>query len=300
MRLIPLLVAASFSLPALAGVIRHDTPSAQYELVAQASAFNPVGQIFATNTSGQQFGCSGTAISSYWMLTAAHCVEDASQINFQIKNSQGQTTTYAADSWLAHENFDINNLLGGWDIGLVRFNTALDVNTAQLYTGSSEVGGVGVFVGFGATGDGITGVNQNWGTKRAGFNRITFDFSTQGTGDQILWSDFDAPFAFDPSSDTFGDGYALPLEYGIAFGDSGGGMFVLDGGQYYLAGVNSFLGDYNSNSLYMDYDDGFGVTRVSRFNHWINSHTASVNEPGAGLLSLLAFAFLGFKNRRKK
>lgn len=299
MRILATLIATCFAVPAIAGVIRHDTPSSQYELVAQATAFNPVGKIISTDTFGQQFGCSGTAISSHWMLTAAHCIQDVNQISFEVKNSLGVSTAYQADNWIAHENFDINNLLAGWDIGLVHFNTALDVNTANLYQGNNEVGSVGVYVGFGATGTGLTGVNQNWGTKRAGFNRISFDFSTEGTGDQILWSDFDAPFSFDPNSDMFGDGYALPLEYGIAFGDSGGGMFILENGEYYLAGVNSFLSNFNYSNAYMDYDDAFGVTRVSSLNAWINHYTANVNEPSTAFLSLFAFALLSLKARRK-
>ena len=67
-----------------------------------------------------------------------------------------------------------------------------------------------------------------------------------------------------------GSSTPVNLEYSIAPGDSGGGLFVPTPYGDRLAGVNSFGASFdgNTNSSYGDY---FGDTRVGPFRGWISS-----------------------------
>lgn len=299
MKLVAGLFVACLALPSMAGIIRHDTPDSAYQNFAASPDFASAGAIIGSSSQGS-YGCSGTAIDKHWMLTAAHCVQNANSMNFYLANGSGSFDSYAADSWIAHEMFDINNLLGGWDIGLVHFQQELNVPYASIYQGHSEVGSIGVITGFGTTGNGLTGTTSPFGTKRAGLNELTFAFSTEGDGEQILWGDFDPPADNNPlgAQDLFGDGYALLGEYAPSFGDSGGGLFVWDNNQFYLAGVNSFIVDANNNQKWSDYGDAFGITRVSSLSDWIESKISPANVPEPSGIVLALLGLLGIACRR--
>jgi hypothetical protein len=135
---------------------------------------------------------------------------------------------------------------------------------------------VGTYVGFGSTGTGLTGEIYTDGNKRAGQNIIglgsravlpTDQGQYQRLSDRLLVSDFDSPFnanPYDPLS------IPLNLEYSIAHGDSGGGMFINN----MLAGVNSFGINPMTGSSNPTYGVTMGTTRVSSFINWINSVTS--------------------------
>jgi hypothetical protein len=285
-------------MPAVAGTIRHDTDDAEYRAFGGWESLASVGAIIGETSEGY-YGCSGTAISAHWMLTAAHCVDHAKNIDFYLRNQQGGYNACQGSSWLAHELFSGENLFAGWDIGLVYFDRPLEVKPAELYRGNSELGSLGVIAGFGSSGNGLGGVSSPFGVKRAGLNLISYAFSTEGDGEQLLFGDFDPPQDDNPFGawDFFEDGYALPFEYSPAFGDSGGGMFIVEDDQLYLAGVSSFILDLNGNDIDADYGDGFAETRVSSLWGWINKNTASVPEPGSGLLAGLALVLLAWRRR---
>jgi hypothetical protein len=244
MKLLTGLLLSSLVVPAVAGTIRHDTEDAEYRAFGGWENLAAVGAIIAEGSEGS-YGCSGTAINAHWMLTAAHCVDDAKSLDFYLRNQQGGYTAYEGSSWLAHELFNGLDLFAGWDIGLVHFDQALDVAPAKLYRGNNELGSLGVIAGFGTSGDGLGGVTSPFGVKRAGVNVVSYAFSTEGDGEQILFGDFDPPVDNNPNGawDFFEDGYALPFEYSPAFGDSGGGMFIFENNELYLAGVSSFILD---------------------------------------------------------
>jgi len=76
MKVIASLLVAAISVPASAGIIRHDTPDSWYTGLATDPAFNGVGLIFAENAD-TPYSCSGTVINKNWVLTAGHCVNAA-------------------------------------------------------------------------------------------------------------------------------------------------------------------------------------------------------------------------------
>jgi hypothetical protein len=300
MKLITILLFALISLPAAAGLIRHDTPDSSYTNYARDAAFNSVGLILG-NASDASYSCSGTVINKNWVLTAAHCANNAQALSFYLQDQNGWRF-YEVNSWVTHDNYDEEDKYSGWDIGLLYINTDLDVAPAQLYTGSEEWLTMSTSVGFGYTGNGETGVEGIDYLGRAGTNTIDDVWSIDG-GARILWSDFDHPT--DPSynvieySDMEYDDLASALEFMIAPGDSGGGLFIQENGQNYLAGIHSFMMDYSGNGDF-GYGDIYGSTRVSSFIGWIDNiiNPYPVSEPSSIFLLLTALAAVGWRRNK--
>lgn len=310
------------SVSVIAGVIRHDVDDSVYRALSYNQQFDSVGAILFDTPSGG-FICSGTVIASNWVLTAGHCVDDAINMTFYLPQyDDGRTTllghtAHTASSWVWHENWTGNNLWDGWDIGLMYFDNPFDVEPAKLYTGNNETGAVTTHVGYGATGNGLTGVTAGAGQRRAGQNLVDGLYSDAGTGQQILLSDFDHPdeTAINPdvgmthnelvnyAYGLWGFGItsqsgALDLEYGIAGGDSGGAAFIQENGEWLLAGVHSFgSGLYRSPTS--RYGEIFGSVRVSDMYDWIQSYTATA-VPTPATLALFGFGLTLLWVRRRR
>lgn len=303
MKVVASLLVAALSVPVSAGLIRHDTPDSWYTGFAGDPAFSGVGLIIG-DTADSPYSCSGTVINKNWVLTAGHCVNQAQAMSFYLQDDTGWRF-YEADSWIAHESYSDANLFAGWDIGLMHFEADFDVAPSQLYTGNNERFNLSASAGFGYTGTGETGMQFIDYQRRAGTNIVDYLWSEEGSGEQILWSDFDHPTeaiynAFDFLGVDFDD-LATVLEIMIAPGDSGGGVFIQENGQIYLAGVHSFISDFSNNGMF-GYGDAYGSTRVSGFIDWINGNIAAheVPESGSGLLILIGLLGLLAQRMRKQ
>ncbi len=244
-----------------AGTIRHDVSDSAYLSLAAESQFDSVGQ-FSGTTSSFSFLASGVLIANDWVLTAGHVVDSATSLMFSIGG-----VDYTGDSWISHPGWT-GDLLAGFDIGLVHLSSVVaGIDPATRYTGSQERSSVGTSVGFGLTGTGLTGITTADGLKRAGTNRIEAQI-----GNGILLSDFDNPAKPPVKSDNvFSSPKPTALEFLIAPGDSGGGLFLDDKFLgWVLAGIHSFGAEFDG-MLDSDYGDVSGHTRVSIFNAWIDS-----------------------------
>ena len=266
---------------ALAGTIRHDVSDQLY--LDEGAKYGSVGQVYT----GSHYG-SGILIHPNWAVTAAHVVENVSSVSFELNG-----TDYAAESWVVHPNWDSANLLNGYDIGLIGFGNndiaaISGINPAQRYTDTKEIGQNGVLAGFGATGDGQTGYTSFSGDsqpRRAGWNVIDTAYKNRGkNGDRILLVDFDNPAgATGDDGNNYGSAEPLDLEFLIAPGDSGGGLFLdsnADGTGDLLAGIHSFLWGRLDNQSDADYDDVAGITRLTYFNEWIDSVIGTTSDGG--------------------
>jgi len=245
-----LLVAAS--LESTYGLtMRHDREESFY--IELATQFPSVGLIS---------GGSAVLIAPNYVLTAAHVVNNlpVSSISFWFTDppiapvqaaSKNVPVQYTADNQ-------------GWDIAVVRLSESiLDVTPAELYTGSAELGEVGFIVGSGQGGNGHDGADGWAGIKRAGYNMIDV---IGGAQNHYLYADFD-----DPDSgllNWYGSPVPLDLECCIAPGDSGGGVFIYEGGQTKIAGINSHTWP---SILNYKYGTQMAMTRVALFVPWINS-----------------------------
>jgi V8-like Glu-specific endopeptidase len=244
-----------------AGTIRADRSMSDYVNLAWQSAYDSEGKVTGWDASGGWAG-SGTLISNHWVLTAAHVVQGASGLKFDIGG-----TTYRADGWVYNPGWT-GSLSAGYDLGLFHLSSAVSgISAATRYTGSYELGKVATMVGYGMSGTGLTGATYYDGQKRAGNNVI--DSIQNG---RILRYDFDNPGNRYDSS--MGSYVPLNLEYLIAPGDSGGGTFMNVNGINYLIGVHSF-GSAWDGKINSDYGDTAGDIRVSAFNTWINSVISS-------------------------
>ncbi len=270
-----LLVAALFCASASAGTILDNVSDSAYRSLGQEERYQSVGQVSLLATDGYNYLGSGVLIDSKWVLTAGHIVYDAVSLDFHIG---GQT--YAASRMIAYPSYNGSDL--SYDIGLVELGGPVTgVAAAVRYTGKNELGAAGTFVGYGTTGDGQTGGTTFDGQKRAGQNSI--DVAFVDTGGRKNWRvfgvDFDSP---DGDASLWGSSDPLALEYLINFGDSGGGVFLDEGGQTYLAGIHSFIVDQNVDGLWGDYGDYTGHVRVSAFNGWIDSIVGGSADGGKG------------------
>lgn len=287
--LVASVVAAGLS---SAGTIRNDRADSLYTNLAANPAFDSVGR-FNWTESNASFVASGSLIRSDWVLTAAHVVDGTNGFGSGISNLRFQLdgNVYSAAEWIPHPNWALsggeNNLFAGWDVGLVRLNSAItDVKPARLFNGSNELGRQASLVGFGATGNGLTGTRPNSaGVKRAGTNTVDVVGGAQTFGsnpafrfghDRLIAVDFDRPNV--PTVSTLGNVVPLDLEYLTAPGDSGGGLFIEVGGEQLLAGVTS-LGSTVDGDINSSYGDRASFSRVSAFTQWIEDTIAAVASP---------------------
>jgi len=260
--------------------IRDDVPDSSYLTLGASQEYAPVG----TFVNSWGYTGSGTLIAPDWVLMTAHELIAASSGTFTIDGM-----SYTSTQLIMNPNWSNGSVFNGYDLGLVHLSSpVVGVTPATLYTGSSEMGQVGTYVGYGLTGTGLTGYQRTPDNlKRAFQNVIDGDF---GNPSVLLGSDFDNPHT--TADSLWGDATPLPLEGCVAPGDSGGGVFVTVDSQTYLAGVIAFVAATDG-SANADYGDLSGSGRVSAFAPWIDS-IVSVPEPpasallaGAGLVMLL-------------
>jgi len=215
------------------GVVFNDTGDIAHNTAAPAGEHGGAYEGSGWQWMGGWHVGSGVAISSRRFITAGHF-------------SLGETFTLtdgSAYSYVRHWDD------GDSDLRIVEVAEAFS-SWAPLYAGDGELRQDVVFFGRGDTrGDEVAGKGWKWstdgrGTMRWGTNTVT-DYASYSPGDEVLLGlEFDRDGS---SADT-------PEEAGAAGGDSGGGLFINDGGTWKLAGVMfGAEGPYDEDD---DHDEG--------------------------------------------
>jgi hypothetical protein len=223
------------------GTIDPHTPDEKY--VEYGEQFDCVLEILGSYEHNKQlFSASCVAIDKNWVLTAAHVVKGS---RFVFIYHEKDKRCIIVDEVIPHEDFE-ERIFGTADIALCHTSSDIGLDFyPELYVDSEEIGKICSIAGYGFTGTFNSGMKRNDGKKRAGSNKIDY------IGNDLLIC---SPSAIDKTS----------LEFLIASGDSGGGLFI-DGK---LAGINSCVTaiDKKPDSTY---NDEGGHTRISKFLGWI-------------------------------
>lgn len=238
----------SFSVQSLAGTIDPDIPDSKY--LDYGSKFQCVIPICGVYEDGGLFCASAVAIDNHHILTAAHVVDNAEVCAITVGDKK-----HSISRIVIHKDFDQGFGKGDIAIGFSETDLGLD-HYPPLYEKNDEIGKICAISGYGLTGTFHTGANKSDNKKRAGSN--TIDYIDR----DMLMSD---PSSRSSSKHTV-------LEFFLASGDSGGGLFI-DGK---LAGINSCIIS-TKGSPKSRYNEEAGHTRVSQFLQWINDNKTKVD-----------------------
>lgn len=228
------------SLTCFAGTIDPQVPDNKY--IEYADAFKYIYRICGTYNDDKLFCASAVAIDPHFILTAAHVVKNSKECSI----SRGDKK-YKVTDIVTHKDFE-SNKFGHADIaiGYIEEDLGLDFYPS-LYEDTDEASKVCSISGFGLTGSFITGAIKSDKQQRAGSNVIEY------IDRDLLICDVTSK-------------RRTELEFLIACGDSGGGLFI--GNK--LAGINSCVlaEDKKTDS---NYGDESGHTRISKFVPWIKA-----------------------------
>ncbi|MDB4292402.1 trypsin-like serine protease [Maribacter sp.] len=257
------LLLLSSNATSFVGMIRHDVDIDKYREIGRQPEFKCVGRYAISETSEDY--AVGVLISSKWVLTAAHFVQDSSVWKFGGH-------FYRTKRIIKHPKLLPNaeeTQWNGWDMALVELeNHVLNVKPAERYRGNEELGRMVTKLGYGYLGNGKAGLaTPRVQEKLGGHNRIDAIgglFEERAFSESVMVCDFDSPE--NKESNQFGSPIPLQLEIGGSKGDSGGGVFMDDNGTFVLVGIVS--GALNRQ---IKYGAVMALARVSKSNDWIDS-----------------------------
>ena len=229
-----LFISSSF-----AGTIDPDISDSKY--IEYGKGFKHTVKISCFDGKGTSAG-SAVIIDPHWIITAAHVVEDCQTWKVTLDDKE-----YSISKMILNPNYK-THIFGYDDIALGYSEKELVMDHyPSLYESSDEVGKLSCMSGWGLTGNFNTGANMSDHKRRAGSNFV------DGVERKVLLC---SPSRKHEKS--------TELEYLIASGDSGGGLFI--NGK--LAGIHSSIiakdgkpdGSYTDQSCH---------TRVSLYSKWI-------------------------------
>lgn len=187
------------------------------------------------------YKASAVIIKPDWILTAAHAVYAHHDHHIMCNDEK-----ILIDKIILPPDFNIKKF-GYKDLALGRLSKQAKIDIyPELYSDTDEIGKITSIVGYGDTGTFESGSNIRDNLKRGGTNIIDYI-----ENDLLICSVLNIPHT--------------PMEFLIASGDSGGGLFINNK----LAGINSGIWNNNTNKPKSTYSTQSGHTRISKFKNWI-------------------------------
>jgi hypothetical protein len=267
-----------------------DDPAVTAQMYRDEAALYPmVGKVTGPGLSG-----SGVLISDRWVLTAGHVA---------FRKTSGTVNVGGVDYTISRSITHPNYVFGSnpFDLGLLYLSGPVSAASAatmiQLGGPNSILGREATWVGTGLTGTGLTGAHGPFET-RAFTNVIDVIGTAYGLTDTSFVADFDRPDGSSNSDPLLSSPTATRLEGNVANGDSGGGVFITEGGIDYLVGINSYTGRFDPGAA-SSYGSISGATNLELFHSWIFDQTgiSAVPEPGS-LWILCLTSLLGLRRQR--
>lgn len=235
------IVTTIFLSHVFAGTIDPAVPDGKYvEYGKKYECVLPIAGIFGDKLN-TQFKATCVVIDEYYILTSAHVVENTITQHVIFEGKAYPCVLVATHA--LH-----SNKKGQHDIALARLQRPIKLDYyPPLYSERDEVGKVCGLAGYGNRGDFNSGYNVNGfdNQRRAGSNII------DSVEDNVL------TYSVNGKNRT-------ELEFMIAPGDSGGGLFI----DQKIAGIHSYVyaTDGKADS---DYGDVGCSTRISDYIEWI-------------------------------
>lgn len=208
--------------------------------------FHFVAKLEGVYADGVSYQASAVAINDHTLITAAHIIENNKFCIATLGNK-----TFAIYKFIYPKEFD-RKCAGSADIAIGYSTKPFNLEFYPgLYDKADEVNKLCSISGYGVYGNFISGTTSMDGKRRAGSNIIDYAFR-----DVLVCT----PSPIESSDRT-------SLEFIIASGDSGGGLFIGDK----LAGINSCVlaKDKKTDSTY---GDESCHTRISKFIDWIKKN----------------------------
>ncbi len=174
---------------------------------------SPVVMVIKNLADGSAGICSGTMISANKVLTAAHCLQGAINIDVLLGVSANKLAYVTSNSWQIHPNFtrDANGILGN-DVGVINVPVPLPLPSVPILASAApQVGQKAVVFGYGTT-----GAAEDYGQLRSGVMKIAAVDAGR------IFADYEGGTS------------------NVCSGDSGGPLLLQIGNQLTIGGTTSY------------------------------------------------------------
>ena len=255
MRYLIILIGLLFTSISNAGTIDPKVSDNKY--IEYGAEYECILRISGKDVAGRNFLASCVLIEPNIILTAAHIGSITKEAHVYNDEAKGKVLIFVSPKEYEEKAFGGN----GCDISVGLLDNKIDIKYyPTLYENNDELNKVCGLSGFGMTGNFDTGVTKSDGKKRAGSNII----QKIEQNDLLVCSVQDIP--------------STSLEFLIAGGDSGGGLFI----DKKLAGIHSSIYTYGNIPPKSDRKTLSIHTRISKHKDWIRETIRELKNANIG------------------